>query len=252
MGEPLVWLYAVTGSSGQELAPTMTGVADAPVRVVQSTGLAAVVSTVDAQAFGEEALRRNLEDLDWVAAVAHAHDAVVRAVRHDGGVIPLRLASIYSSDKHVCRLLEERHDEFADALRLVRGRTEWGVKAYAAGKADVPETPPTTGMDYLRRRRAQLSSQEDAERTAARQVMEVHSALASLAVAARTHPPRNTPLNKRPERELLNGAYLVDGSDTDAFHEAVQAQEQRNQTLRLELTGPWPPYSFTTLTGAPS
>lgn len=249
MGEPLVWLYAVTGSSDDELAPPMTGVAEAPVRVVHGTGLAAVVSTVDSAGFGEEALRRNLEDLDWVASVAHAHDAVVRAVRHDGGVIPLRLASIYSSDEHVRRLLEERHDEFVEALSLVRGRTEWGVKAYAAGKADVPETPPATGMDYIRRRRAQLSSQEDVERTAARQVQEIHSALSSLAVAARTHPPRNTPLNKRPERELLNGAYLVDGSRTDAFHDAVQTQERRNGALQLILTGPWPPYSFTTLTG---
>jgi len=251
MGDPLVWLYAITGSSDHESTSAMTGLAGAPVRVVRSADLAAVVSTVDSAAFGEQALRRNLEDLDWVTSVAHAHDAVVRSVAHDGGVVPLRLASIYASDEHVRRLLDERHDELTAALRLVRGRTEWGVKAYAAGKAaHAPGSPPTSGMEYLRRRREQLSSREDAERTAGRQVQDVHSALASLAVAARTHPPRNTPLNKRPEREILNGAYLVDGSRTEAFHAAVQAEERRSRALHLVLTGPWPPYSFTTLTGA--
>src|SRR5919198_1339542 len=252
MGEPLVWLYAITDSARGESTAGVQGLAGAPVRVVESAGLAAAVSTVDSAAFGEHALHRNLEDLDWVTSVAHVHDAVIRAFAENGAVIPLRLASIYSTDEHVRRLLNDRRAQISAALRLVRDRTEWGVRVHASAKPDeVKPEPTTTGMDYVRRRQAQLSAQEQAQRNIQKDAQAIHVALASFAVAARTAAPRNTPLSERPGREILNGAYLVDDSRTDAFHRAYHAQEQDLGSVRLALTGPWPPYSFTTLATAP-
>jgi hypothetical protein len=46
---------------------------------------------------------------------------------------------------------------------------------------------------------------------------------------------------------LLNGAYLVDDDRTDEFADAVAAQDGAHRGIRLELTGPWPPYSFSTM-----
>jgi hypothetical protein len=252
MNESLVWLYAITDSSRGASTAGVAGLAGAPLRVVESAGLSAVVSTVDSAAFGEQALRRNLEDLDWVTSVAHTHDAVIRAVATNGAVVPLRLASIYSTDEHVHRLLNDRRAELCEALRFVSGRTEWGVKVFAAGKPDSARPKPAaSGIDYVRRRRAQLSAQEQAQVDAHKEAQAIHVALASCAVAARTVAPRNTPLSERPGREVLNGAYLVDDSRTDAFHRAYHAQEQDLGSVRLALTGPWPPYSFTTLATAP-
>ena len=46
--------------------------------------LTAAVGTVGLDEFGEEGLRRNLEDLDWLAATARAHDAVISAIARFG------------------------------------------------------------------------------------------------------------------------------------------------------------------------
>jgi gas vesicle protein GvpL/GvpF len=251
--QSLVWVYAITPSAKQQLAIGISGLAGARLRAVGAAGLAAVVSTVDAATFGQQALRRNLEDLDWLASVARRHDAVIRAVTEQGPVIPLRLGTIYASDEHVRRVLRQRHPELAAALRTVSGRSEWGVKAYTNSESDdASRGPADSGIAYVRRRRAQLAAREDAERVAGRQAQAVHAALTSLAVAARTHAPRNTALDQNPGREVLNGAYLVDGPRTAAFHDAVRLQEQSNRAVRLILTGPWPPYSFTTWDKAPT
>lgn len=251
--QTLVWLYAIIRSAKKQPASGISGLAGAPVRAVRAAGLAAIVSTVDAGTFGEQALRRNLEDLDWLASVARRHDAVIRAVAEHGPAIPLQLATIYASDEHVRRVLRERDNNLSAALGTVSGRNEWGVKAYTNTETDsASQSPAGSGIAYVRRRRAQLSAREDAERRAGRQAEAVHAALASLAVAARTHAPRNTALDKHPGREVLNGAYLVDGPRTAAFQEAVRAQEQSNRAVRLILTGPWPPYSFTTWDKAPT
>ena len=251
--QSLVWLYAVAPSSSERPASGIGGIAGGQVRTVSADALTAIVSTVDAGTFGQEALRRNLEDLDWLASVARRHDAVIRAVAEQGPVLPLQLATIYASDEHVREVLRQRHAELSDALRTVSGRSEWGVKAYTNTESDdASRGKADSGIAYVRRRRAQLSAGEDAVRQAGRQAQAVHEALASLAVASRTHAPRNTALDKRSGREVFNGAYLVDGPRTAAFHEAVRAQEERNRAVRLILTGPWPPYSFTTWDKAPT
>jgi hypothetical protein len=45
---------------------------------------------------------------------------------------------------------------------------------------------------------------------------------------------------------LLNGVYLVDDVDINAFRQAVEELNRRfgPRGARAELTGPWPPYNF--------
>jgi hypothetical protein len=76
------YLYAITSATGDlTLADLkgLTGVGGGPVRSVVHEDLLALVGTVPQEAFGEAALRRNLEDLAWLEATARAHHAVVDA-----------------------------------------------------------------------------------------------------------------------------------------------------------------------------
>lgn len=43
---------------------------------------------------------------------------------------------------------------------------------------------------------------------------------------------------------VLNAAYLVDDDRGGQFAQAVAALDAGEPQLQLELTGPWPPYSF--------
>jgi hypothetical protein len=43
---------------------------------------------------------------------------------------------------------------------------------------------------------------------------------------------------------VLNGTYLVDRAMEDLFRETVAAINRTAGRIRLEVTGPWPPYSF--------
>jgi gas vesicle protein GvpL/GvpF len=247
-----VWLYAVTRDPGPAVLGELTGVSGETPRRVEAAGLSAVVGDVPLSSFGEEALRRNLEDLDWLAAVARVHDSVIIALIDRGPAIPMRLATVYHGDDRVRRVLESRAAEFARALDQVTGRTEWGVKVFLA---PAPDPPPAAGSPssrgagtaYLARRRAALDSRERQERCAAEQADRVHTALAALAVDARIHPLQSRALAGEDARMILNGAYLVDNEHTLRFAEATVACDQDNDAIRVRLTGPWPPYSFSVL-----
>ncbi|MBF6337019.1 GvpL/GvpF family gas vesicle protein [Nocardia abscessus] len=250
-----VWLYAVTSSRGDaQDSGELTGVAGEPVRSVVSDDLTAVVGSVPLEVFGEEPLRRNLEDLDWLEGTARAHDAVVAALVRRGPTVPLRLATVFRDDDRVRDLLDERRADFTAALALVSGRTEWGVKAYgdrAALTAAVAEARAAgegnakgAGAAYLARRRAQLSAQETVERDAAERAEEIHTRLVHQAAAGRRQTLTDPALSGRRDWMVLNGTYLVDDDRTDDFAATVTALSAEFPGIRLELTGPWPPYSF--------
>lgn len=267
----LTYLYAVAHDRLPSCPP---GVADAPVRTVAGSGLVAYVSTVPVEQFGAEPLRRSLEDLDWLSETARAHHRVVDAVAAATTTAPVRLATVYADDTQVAALLERRGGAFELVLAKVSGRQEWGVKAYAAQPGDPDEQPaprtdtPTDmgasgsggvkragrvcggdrqavrpGTADLHRRRTGLSGREQARRQALQRADHIHRALTALAAAGRRHHAQAARLSGRHQWMLLNGAYLVDESRAEEFTEL--AGRLGGDGVRIRLTGPWAPYSFT-------
>jgi hypothetical protein len=252
MADGLVYLYAVGDASlGVNIPSGLTGVDVTPVRVIVDGLLRDVVSTVDPLHFGEDALQRNLEDLTWLAEAARAHHAVVEAVWQHHPVAPVRLATVYLDEDNVRALLRAKHAAFAAALDRIRGRREWGVKAFARSQPDLDadradgDSDLGPGAAYLlRKRMAQERSarvQQDLQDAAAN----LHETLSAAAVASHLYPPQDPRLSGRHEPMVLNAAYLVEESDATTFVDAVQ--NWRSPHVDQEMTGPWVPYTFVTL-----
>ncbi|MFI7104992.1 GvpL/GvpF family gas vesicle protein [Nonomuraea sp. NPDC050227] len=246
-----VYLYAVTRDEG-EGPDGLAGVAGAPVRRLAHRGLAAFLSTVSLAEFGEEALRRSMEDLAWLEETARAHHRVVEAVAALRPTAPVRLVTVYTGEAQVRELLDERHEQFDAVLARVAGRREWGVKAYAVPGGAEPAADPqgatqdaTPGAAYLNRRRAALRSREADWRQAAEQARAVHEALMDVAVVGRCHRAQDPQLSGRREQMVLNGAYLVDDARAAEFARVIEDVADRGVTV--ELVGPWAPYSFAAL-----
>ncbi|MFB4303950.1 GvpL/GvpF family gas vesicle protein [Actinomadura sp. NTSP31] len=265
IGEELaVYLYGVARGLDPAALDGAAGVAGAPVRAVAPAGpggLTALVSTVRLDEYGEAALRENLEDLAWLEATARAHHEVVDRAAHAAPTAPVRIATIYRDDARVAQVLTEQGDRFAQALDRVAGRAEWGVKAYAhrdALEADEPAEPagaaasaagsgaqgPGAGTAYLRRRQQERQRRADAGRKVGAQATAIHDGLAALAVASRHHPPQDPKLSGHAGVQILNAAYLLDEDDAPGFADAARAAGERYPGIEVEVTGPWPPYSF--------
>ena len=138
--EHVVWVYAITDDLKPEQLTGLTGVAGERVRAVSEAGLTAVVGSVDARAFGEDARASLLSDLASIERLGRAHHQVIACVAAENPVLPLRLATIYPSDQTVRTLLGRSSAEFAVMLESFRGTEEWGVKVYlGAGEAARPQ-----------------------------------------------------------------------------------------------------------------
>ena len=247
MTDSLTYVYAVARDPLGEDVEDVEGVGGVPIRLVHEAGLTAVVSTVDGEEFGEQGLRRNLEDLAWLERTVRAHDRVVNAVAAHTAAVPLALATVYFTDDRVRAVLAANASRFGEVLDKIAGRAEWGVKAYA--QLDAPAEPAQSegaapGTAYLQRLKSRKEGREQAESRALEEAGEVHQALAELAEETHVHPPQNRELAGYQGTMVLNGAYLVPEARADEFAAKVRDIAATATGLRLERTGPWPPYSF--------
>jgi hypothetical protein len=254
MAESGRYLYAVTRDVDRSTVEHIEGIGEAPVSLLEEGGLVAVVSTVDLDEFGEEGLREHLEDLAWLERVARSHDRVVHGVAQLGPTAPMRLATICLDDAGVSDRLREWHDGLHAALDRVVGRAEWSAKVYAppqtaqgaeegAGTADARGE----GTAYLRRKRVQSQERLEAEQQGVEAARTIHEALGAASVASRVLAPQDPRLTGHEGTMTLNAAYLVPVDDQDAFLAETERLAAANSEVRLEVNGPWPPYSFATL-----
>jgi hypothetical protein len=246
VSDELLWIYGVV-AAGATLPADLVGVAGGVVAPVAAEGLTALTTAVPRADFDVEPLRDHLNDLPWLERIAREHEAVLEEVLGAATVVPLRLCTIFEDAAGVQRMLEREHDAFLEALGRLEGRQEWGVKVLLDRDRSTPASDEATqedGLAYLARRRQQLAAREEARGVTAQLVDQVDGALRVVAVDAVRLPAQNRELSGHSGDMVLNAAYLVcDPAELRACAELLQ-QRYEAQGVRIELTGPWPPYNF--------
>lgn len=217
----VIWVYGITDNLQPEQIAGLTGVGGEPVRAIAETGLIAVVGSVDARTFGDQALAPLLADLTRIERLGRAHHQVIACIAAGGPVLPLRLATVCRDDRTVRRLLAQRSSEFAVLLETFRGMEEWGVKLYMEVRTEGarPDEDPEARAEVIDR------------------------ALSGIAIASRRHSACE-PLTDSGESMVFNGSYLLSVDRAAEFAAVANALATVQAGVRAHLTGPWPPYSF--------
>ncbi|MGH2913758.1 MAG: GvpL/GvpF family gas vesicle protein [Solirubrobacteraceae bacterium] len=248
------YVYCVVGASAAA-EPDLVGVGDRPVVAVREGKVAALGSRVAMDEFGEEPLRKRLNDLAWLEPTARAHERVLAHVARRTTVVPMRMCTIYRDHQGLREMLVREADRLGHALDQLAGRREWGVKAFSAGQASAGLAPDGSASDrhgdgagaaYMRGQLARRREREDTDRRLRAACEAIHGSLSTFAAGAVSCRPQSPELSGRRTPMILNGAYLVDDDDREAFHDLTADLQGRYASLGvvLETTGPWAAYNF--------
>jgi hypothetical protein len=247
------YTYAVARPFDPTRAAGLVGVDGAAIHLVRHQDLVAVVSPLAPADADEAALRARLETLAELEAIARAHHGVVAAVAACAPTLPFRLATVHRSDDRVAQLLRREHRDFRETLNRLAGRVEVGVKLYvqhagaSAGAMSVGETTggsARAGRDYLRYRREQRDRRQHAWRHATTAAEQMDAVLAGLAVDRRQLGAQSAELSAAPRENVFNAAYLVDAGRAEEIAARARRLGAEDPHVTIEVTGPWPPYSF--------
>ena len=224
-----------------------------PVSLGAFREVVAVLSRAPLGAFCGPSGEAHLRDLAWVGPRACRHEEVIERAMRCSPVFPARFGTLFSSVERLERLIEAHYDTVSGFLDSMIDKEEWGVKgllceAEAERHLLAPPSalPPSPGARYLleRGRRA------EADRRLRSWVEAVGASVAEdlqgRAVACRGLRAVPRDVSGRDAHVAFNLAFLLLRSAREAFRLRVEqlSAEHASRGLTLELSGPWPPYSF--------
>jgi gas vesicle protein GvpL/GvpF len=214
-------------------------------------GLYLAVADVPLARYGEAAIERSLSDLEWVSRAAVAHEAVVESFIGATAVLPMKLLTIFNSDRRAIEYVRADRSRIDALVKRVANHDEWGVRVMLnRARAEKSAAPKRTraagasGLAYLSHKKAQRDASLELTERAREAVATLYDRLSAQSRVARRRGASELPAQGGPL--LLDAAFLVPRSRSKRF-QAMAAREARSMSkdgYDLMVTGPWPPYTF--------
>jgi len=254
----LIYLYCVTATPPvlKEAAKLVSN-----LYFVYHVDLYAIVGKVAESEFGEEGLKINMADLEWVKANASTHEKIIEQVMAKANVVPFKFGILFKTDEGLKTMLEEYSEEFKAILRKLEDREEWGVKIYCDAEKlkaslinneskilkienEINSSSPGKAF-FLEKKKAELLAQS-ANAIINEYSQESFELLKELSFEARINKLLPKELTEREDDMVLNSAFLVNKLEVDDFINTVDnlKMNYEGQGFSFDCTGPWPPYNF--------
>lgn len=219
--------------------------------------LAAVLSRVAAEEYCGPEAESHLQDLGWVSPRVCWHQAVVEQVLPFGPILPARFATLFSSLPSLAGFLQEHRQIIGHFLERVTDQEEWSVKGrldlarsrqhpegVQTAKAD--QRPLSPGLAYLQARKLKMQAKQEFNQRLAEDCDSVERDLTSLASEVRRLRVFNSETTTPDFETIANWAFLLPKIAVPEFRERIDRANAKQSPfgLSIELSGPWPPYSF--------
>jgi Gas vesicle synthesis protein GvpL/GvpF len=211
-------------------------------------GLWLIAADVPLETYGPGRLEPALADMNWVGAVALAHEGVVEhfAAMRAATVIPMKVFTMFSTPDRAAAEMRARRKDISAALTRISGCEEWGVRVMRGGQPTVKRAggaKATTGAGFLAAKKQAREEATESVRVAAEAALDAYDLLSSLSRDARRRDDVPESATAPP---LLDAAFLVPSRSRTRFKTAAKraARSCEKAGARMILSGPWPAYNF--------
>lgn len=210
-----------------------------PVRPIACGEFICWVCGLDHASFSE-ALERNMENLEWLALHGVRHQQVVGEVAGQMAIVPARFGTIFSGEPALVKDVQSRKAALNKVFTRVADADEWGVKVFAEqpAPAAAPVAEARSGKEYLQQKAACLKKRPE------RNDQELGELATALGKIASDSAPSGKVSGAQPSL-LWQATFLVPRSKRKPWDHALKNFVERwDGQRRIEVNGPWPPYSF--------
>ena len=243
-GKTVLYLYGITPNSKafstHKLA--LPGVSGAnPVIALPCGELLAWASRVSRAEFADS-LAANMQNLEWLANASVRHQAVLDQLGKRGAVLPARFGLVFSTEQALARDVASRRGQLMQQFRKVAEADEWGIKVFRVRPQLAILSDANSGADYMRRKAEVMRSQgRDKPGEVSVEIRNLASALKEL---VRDVAPGGSVSSAQPGLEWQISV-LLPRNRRARFDQIIRRSAKEWEGVRrIEVTGPWPPYSF--------
>ena len=238
--EPALYLYGISRSAGSSTAKiTNVGIDGVhPVQALACGDFVCWVSPIDGAAFSEE-INRNRENLEWLALHSVRHQQAVAEIAARETIVPARFGTVFSGRAALLKNVEGRTAALGKVFKRIADADEWGVKVFSERSAVTEARPEAhSGKEYLQQKAVRLKRRPDEDDPGLREFV---TALGKIAVDS---APSGKISGVQPDL-LWQATFLVARGQRKQWDKTLKDFVKKwDRTRRIEVNGPWPPYSF--------
>lgn len=263
-----LYAYGLVGKSPKQL--NILGI-DKKNKVYSVEGgrICVMVSKIDTDKFQDE-IKKLLSKLTKAAGtvpneteeILRGHEDVVDALMKLTAVVPFKFGTILKDEEAASKMLREYAEKFKKLLSKFTGREEWGLNVYADNqefkKRLVKDKPRLKNLDeekgklskgtaYLLGRKMEEELKDDIAARLAKVSEIIFQEAGKNAYEAKLNKTLPQKLTGKNKEMILNTAFLIEREKVARFCQQVKRLIEKYEPLGLdiEVSGPWPPYSFT-------
>ena len=229
-----------------------------PLFLCTFPGITAVVSKVATEEFCGPSAERSMQDLAWVGPRACRHAEVIERMMSHSPVVPARFGTLFSSLESLGNFLKANETAILQFLDRVADQEEWAIKGLldrmrasetirsVVVRTRQEELSASPGKRYIQEQRMMAAAEKELNtrlkqvcQSVAKKLNQYASDFCELPVRDRTVPAGDREI-------ILNWAFLVPQNARPYFCGRVDEVNAGYSQwgLEFEVTGPWPPYSF--------
>jgi hypothetical protein len=257
MNNTLIYVYCLVNSP-PDLSPESV---NNGLEAIQLDDFYVIVKHVSELDFSEENFQNHLSDLSWLEANAREHVEVINLIMLNHAVIPFKFGTIFQAEAGVKKFISDYTDSLKENFFYVGDKEEWSVKIYcnrkllchqideisqeaAALEKQIMESSP--GKAYLLKRKKIDLIENEMDRICKIYGQEYFDELKALSESTNLNNLLPKEYTGREDTMILNGTFLVSKNIVASLKNTVEilAKKDENFGFLLEISGPWPPFSF--------
>jgi hypothetical protein len=179
-------------------------------------------------------------------------------------VIPFNFGTIYRSEEPLKKFMEEYSESLVENLLFIEWKEEWAVKIYSnhvilrehidnlseeAAELEKQIMASSPGKAFLLGRKKAVLIENEIDRLCKYYGQDYFNELKKLSVSTNLNNLIPKEFSGRNDDMILNATFLVSKDRTIEFVSNVRMLKNKyaNLGFSLEVTGPWPPFSFVSI-----
>ncbi len=214
-----------------------------------------VLNKTSVQLFSHQELRAAASEMEELPDPSESsylitYQQVVDFFHEQYTVIPMRYGSIFENQQALQEHLHNRYTSYIKLLEEINNCVEMGIRVLLSNNLEamdvsrkMPEPPPSSGSEYLEKRRQFYQQQDQSSPAIEHYVQILQQEFKQVTVQYHhehrwlVHESQKSPIF------LISCHFLIYRQHVSTFQQIFHACQKRNHD-QLMLSGPWPPYNF--------
>lgn len=222
----------------------------------------AIVCELNANDYSQATIEDKMSnDMEWLQEKAFHHHETISSLHNNYTFIPLKFCTIYKNETNLRETIQESEYKVEESFNLLVDKEEWTLKIYSDDnklkeqigtnnkaieekRKEISDLP--RGRQFFERKKIDSLVDKELEKEKDRIGESLHDKLKKYAVDNSIKKNWGKDVTGLQDDMTFNSVYLLPKEKVDDFVTEIEEAEKELGDLgfRIEATGPWPAYHF--------